>query len=127
MNFSDNEGFTLIEVLVGFVILASAIIIGLQIHEDGLRRLAVGENKNRILAVAKYQLAKLNAASLTNLNERAGVTDGVSWRVVVTPPKTVPNGQLGYAVAKIFAYIGTDIDEREPVLETVVLTQAPLQ
>jgi prepilin-type N-terminal cleavage/methylation domain-containing protein len=127
MKFSDNEGFTLIEVLVAFVILASAIIIGLQIHEDGLRRLALGENKNRILAVAKYELAKLNSASLTNLNERAGVTEGVSWRIVVTLPKTVPNGQLGYAIAKIFANIGTDIGEREPVLETVVLTQAPLQ
>lgn len=123
MNFRDNEGFTLIEVLVAFAILASAIIIGLQIHEDGLRRLALGENKNKILAVSKYELAKLNAAPLMNLDQRAGVTDGVSWKIIVTPSKTDISGQLNYATVKIYANISADVQQSEPVLETIVLTQ----
>ena len=123
MNFRDNEGFTLIEVLVAFAILASAIIIGLEIHEDGLRRLATGENKNRILAVSKYELAKLNAAPLVNLDQRAGITDGVNWKIVVTPSKTDTIGQLSYATVKVYANIGTELNEKELVLETIAFTQ----
>lgn len=123
MNFRDNEGFTLIEVLVAFAILASAIIIGLQIHEDGLRRLAAGETKNKILAVSKYELAKLNAAPLANLDQRAGITDGVSWKIVVTPAKADTIGQLSYATVKVYANIGAELRVPEPVLETIVFTQ----
>lgn len=123
MNFRSSEGFTLIEVLVAFAILASAIIIGLQIHEDGLRRLALVENKNRILAVSKYELAKLNSAPLTKSDQRTGVTDGVIWKIVVKPSINDPVGQLSYATAKIYANIGTDLKEQEPVLETIIFTQ----
>jgi prepilin-type N-terminal cleavage/methylation domain-containing protein len=127
MKLRENEGFTLIEVLVAFAILASAIIIGLQIHEDGLRRLAVGENKNRILAVSKFELAKLNAAPLASLDSRAGVTDGVSWKIVIAPSKSDVVGQLNYATAKIYASIGAELKNQEPVLETIVFTQGPAQ
>jgi prepilin-type N-terminal cleavage/methylation domain-containing protein len=123
MNVHENEGFTLIEVLVAFAILASAIIIGFQIHEDGLRRLASGENKNRILAVSKFELAKLNAAPLASLDPHAGVTDGVSWKIVITPSKSDTISQLNYATAKIYASIGAELKDQAPVLETIVFVQ----
>lgn len=123
MSVRDKDGFTLIEVLVAFAILASAIIIGFQIHEDGLRRLASGENKNRILAVSKYELAKLNAAPLTNFDGRSGVTNGVSWKIVIEPSKTDFGGLISYATAKIYADVGVGNGVNEPVLQTIVFIQ----
>ena len=131
MNVRHEEGFTLIEVLVAFAILSSAIIIGLQIHEDGLRRLASGENQNRILAVARYELAKLNVSPISDFAPKAGATDGVNWIIVIEPiannDQQPSVGGLGLAKAKIFAALKTKPELKDPVLETLVLTQVKPQ
>ena len=51
-----EAGFSLIEVLVAFTILASAVIMGFQIFGDGLRRVAHAERQVELLNDARLIL-----------------------------------------------------------------------
>src|SRR5687768_3071268 len=51
------RGFTLIEVVVAFVLLSTVLALGFEIFSDGLRRTGELEDRSRAVAVAQSRLA----------------------------------------------------------------------
>ncbi len=68
-----NDGFTLIEVLVAFVIVSMTVLAGLQLFSGGLARISRIEEKRHELETAQ----SLVASHDDNVNLPAG------WRVVI--------------------------------------------
>jgi prepilin-type N-terminal cleavage/methylation domain-containing protein len=52
----DTDGFTLVEVLVAFVIMSLAVITGMSVFGDGVRRLAIVEERLGAVAAARAAL-----------------------------------------------------------------------
>ena len=124
---TDEKGFTLIEVLVAFVVLASAIVIGLEVHADGLRRLVSVENENKILALAQYKLANLTRSPLSNYESESGEADGFNWKIATSPINISNPHQttfaLGLASVMIFVWSKSTEQPEKPVLESILFTQ----
>lgn len=81
-----GAGFTLIEVVVAFVLLSTVLALGFEIFSDGMRRTGELEDRSRAIVVAQSQIA---AAGLeTPLAE--GSTQGESadrrfrWTLAIT-------------------------------------------
>jgi general secretion pathway protein I len=78
-----EDGFTLVEVLVAFVILSGAIILSFQIFSDGLRRLTGVELRMRQVNIARAELEKVSASGAIFEGVQIGTTDGVSWKISI--------------------------------------------
>ncbi len=81
---SNNEdGFTLVEVLVAFAILAGAVIVSFQIFAEGLRTLSAAEARRKDAEIARLEFATARASGTLAEGSRAGATDGVAWTISV--------------------------------------------
>lgn len=81
-----DEGFTLLEVLVAFVILAGAVILGFRIFSDGLRGLQTARERSELTAVARRELARLELSSALRAGSFTGVdAEGFTWSAEVRP------------------------------------------
>ncbi len=85
MRDGAEDGFTLVEVLVAFVILAGAVILSFQIFADGIRRLSAVEARTKAVNVARAELARLSAAMNLSEGITSGTTEGITWKITVTP------------------------------------------
>jgi general secretion pathway protein I len=86
----DDEGFTLLEVLVAFVILATTVVVALQLFGGGLRLARVAGDHADAVRLADLKLADLEPGPL-----REGVTEGTDgpfrWTLRVTlDPSLLP-------------------------------------
>jgi prepilin-type N-terminal cleavage/methylation domain-containing protein len=117
MSSADDDGFTLIEVMVAFAILSGAIVLGFQIFGGGLRRLASVERQGDIVNAARAELSKFNLDAAAN---RSGVTNGVAWKIEASPINDAASGSTKAYVVRIYAG-SPAIDDTVPVLETIVL------
>jgi general secretion pathway protein I len=83
---AKQQGFSLIEILVAFMILAMSLTVIFRIFSGGLRNVSLSEDYARAVLVAESQLA---TAGVTEPLQR-GVTSGewdrrFSWERVVEP------------------------------------------
>lgn len=77
-----QRGFSLLEVLVAFSILALSMGVLMQIFSGGLRNVGISEDYARAVALAETQLATADIAS----GERGGeFDDKFHWELVVQP------------------------------------------
>lgn len=80
-------GFTLIEMVVAFVLLGLVLAVGFQIFSEGMSRAGALEERSSALEVARSHLADAGAEGLL----KAGVAQGDSadprfhWTTTVTP------------------------------------------
>ena len=80
-----NSGYTLIEVLVAFMILALALTVLLRIFSSGLRNVSVSSDYARAVLVAESQLATAGLATALHPGETSGSGGGkFSWTQVVS-------------------------------------------
>ena len=106
-----QRGFTLIEVVVAFVLLAGVLGVGFELFTEGLRRAGDLEAQSRALVVAQSRLAAVGAEE----GLREGVAEGDSedrrfhWRVSVTP---APEGEAAAGSTRITGYVLYRIDVR---------------
>lgn len=101
-----SDGFTLIEVLVAFTIMAMALGALLQTFATGLRSLNTAESYSTAALQARSKLAEIGPIVPLEVGEYSGeLADGFSWRARIEPyapavPEGVPGGPrlAGYEV-----------------------------
>lgn len=103
MNRRQSAGFTLLEILVAFVIAAAAIGVTMRVFSGGLETLRVADEYSRAVFLAQSRLAEVG----TEIPVRAGELTGESgrqfqWRVSMRPSEwggvPRPGGQGLYEV-----------------------------
>lgn len=70
-----NSGYTLVEVLVAFVILALALTVLLRIFSGGVRNVAVSSDYARAVLIAESRLASAGIEGVLSPGETSGIED----------------------------------------------------
>jgi len=88
----QQRGFTLIEILIAFAILAVALAALFQAFSGGLRATTATERRNAAVMLARSLLERVGADIPLAPGELAGVSeDGQRWRIAIAPsPLIVP-------------------------------------
>lgn len=80
-----QAGFSLLEILVAFAIMATVVTVLLQVFAGGLRNLRVGEDYVVAATLAESRLAELGRSVPVVEGEEAGAWDRYSWQVRIAP------------------------------------------
>lgn len=84
-----NNGFTLIEAMVAFTIMALALVALLQAFSSGLRNIGVAESYAMAAMEARSKLAEAGQVIDLEPGESGGDLDsGGTWRAVIEPHDT---------------------------------------
>ncbi len=130
MRARAQGGFTLLEVVVAFVVLSLALTTIFQIFSAGLARAGELDGYTRALAVAESKLASTGVESPLQEGESSGETPdrAFRWRVsVLRDPETEPAAQTRsiplslYRVEVRVGWRAGDGREREVRLSTLQL------
>ena len=93
----QNQGMTLIEVLVAFIVLSLTMAVIMQIFSGGMRNARLAESYSRAVFLAESKMAAVGLERPLALGEESGQVDGdMQWRVSITPAEEDPatNTQL---------------------------------
>jgi type II secretory pathway pseudopilin PulG len=85
----QSEGFTLVEVLVAFTILAAAIVMLFEVYSDGFRRLQLAREERSMTADGRALVAVIahdNSLQAGKFKRRG--TDGRTWTIEAKPLAT---------------------------------------
>jgi len=94
-----QEGFSLLEVLVAFTILALTLGVLLQIFSKAMAVIAVSADYDRAVAVAETQLTRVGAEIPLEIGVYSGETeDGIAWTVRIQDYPFAEEGLLEVAV-----------------------------
>jgi len=78
------RGFSLLEVLVAFIVLALALGVLMRIFSGGLGNIGTAEHYSRAVAIAESQLAAVGVESpLAEGESTGGAEPGYTWRTSV--------------------------------------------
>jgi len=132
-----QAGFTLLEVLTAFVLLAVALASILQIFSSGLRDAQLADEYARAVMIAQSRLAAFTAADRMEEGSSAGVESPFSWALTVQPyddrqedPAAAAQGEYRLAVRLLrvesrVSWPAADGRDREVRLATLVLAGQP--
>ncbi len=126
---SSQQGFSLLEVLVAFAILALAVATILSLFASGLRNTAVAADYARALTLAESQLATLQGVDVTQLNigVSEGSDEGFIWQYRISPygePASVAQHAPLYHI-EVQVNWGEGDRQRYVQLSTLRIGQAP--
>ena len=82
---SGERGFSLIEVLVSFVLLSMSLAVILQIFSVNLRAVDTARKQTRALILAESKLAGLGNEIPLIPGEQVGESGAFRWRLTVSP------------------------------------------
>ena len=121
---NHDEGFTLVEVLVAFAIMAGAIIMAFSVFGDGLRGLKSAQERSHHTQVAQHQIDL--ACTATNISE--GITlitdENVKLRLVVHVLPDFKGGQKFIQKPfKIAVFLDDPNGSAAPILETIIIAK----
>ncbi len=86
-------GFTLLEVLVAFTILAIALTALIQAFSQGLRASTVAEERATAVLVARSKLAEVGSSiPLEESEQSGGLESGLDWRLIISSPQDAEFG-----------------------------------
>ncbi len=81
-------GFTLLEVLVAFTILAIALTALIQAFSQGLRASTVAEERALAVLVARSIMAEVGSSIPLEQSEQSGdLEDGLGWQLIIDSPQ----------------------------------------
>ena len=90
------RGFSLLEVLVAFVILALALGVIMRIFSQGMSRVGESDDYARAVMLAESKLAELGAGIALEEGEQSGAgEDALRWRVRLAPYDAEPPQAAG--------------------------------
>ncbi len=103
----SDRGFTLLEVLIAFAILAVAMGAILQAFSQGLRVMTVAEKHVAATLLAKTKLAEVGIAVPLEDGEYGGVFESdletpFEWRIVIEPFAGEAGGEAEFEGLRIF-------------------------
>ncbi|MEO1161018.1 MAG: hypothetical protein AAFW74_11275 [Pseudomonadota bacterium] len=120
---SNEEGSTVIEIIVAFAIVSIALIQGFDLIASSARSGAALADKTSSLAIAENQLAVLRTAGHPQAVQKSGLTDsGLAYSVTISPVQAAeaPAGNATTRAYKVTVRVNKA--EREVVsLETWAL------
>lgn len=77
------RGFSLLEVLVAFVILALVLAVLMRIFSGGLRNIGAAERYSQAVAIAESKLAAVGVDAPLAEGQNADTQDGYAWQTSV--------------------------------------------
>jgi Tfp pilus assembly protein PilV len=110
-----EDGSTLLEALVAFVILAGSVTMAFRIFGDGLQRQNASAARSEILWQAQSQLARLRALKAF----APGTTDNGNFRIVVTAVGSTETNAV--RLFRIGIWDSGSTAKATPLLETIVI------
>ena len=132
-----GRGFTLLEILVAFVVIGVLGSAMLQLFQGSLRNVALSAEYTGAALLARSKLAEFEARGTL----QAGIEEGEAgevyrWRAEITPhfsergaetaQETLPESPLEALRLTLTMSWGEDVETRDYVVETVLLTPAQL-
>lgn len=78
-----SRGFSLLEVLVAFVILALVLAVLMRIFSGALRNIGAAEGYSRAVAIAESKLAAIGVGTPLAEGTSADSENGYSWQIAV--------------------------------------------
>lgn len=90
-----SAGFSLIEVLVAFVILSLVVTACLQVYATSTRTQVRAQQSEAAFALLRERQASLESLGLTpGAGARGEGPDGLRWAIDVSVPETDPTGEV---------------------------------
>lgn len=119
-------GYSLVEVIVAFAILAGTLLMGLDAFRGGLANLHRAERQLDMAQLAKTELMKLSLEPGLQAGSRHGESGSWSWRAEIGGP---PDGGIPSSLRmlrlKVFVNEAGDVSPEVEVLDTILLPLAP--
>ena len=121
---NHDEGFTLVEVLVAFAIMAGAIIMAFSVFGDGLRGLKLTQERSHQTQVAQHQIDLASTAANISEGTTLITDENVKLRVVVQALLDSGGGQKFIQKAfKIVVFLDDTKYSVTPILETIIIAK----
>ncbi len=87
------SGFTLLEILVAFTILAVVLTALIQAFSQGIRASTMAEERALAVLVARSKLAGVGSSiPLQESEQSGGLENGLGWRLIISSPQ---DGEFG--------------------------------
>jgi general secretion pathway protein I len=117
-----QAGFTLLEILVAFVMLALVGGALLQLFQGGLQNLAAGDSYGRAALLAESTLSQLRAESTLATGQRSGELEpGYRYELQLTPYQEEGEVQPDLLQADLTILWGTADNDRHYSVRTLLL------
>ncbi len=133
MRTNSQRGFTLLEVVVAFVLLALVLVMGFEVFSAGLARVGQLEDRSQAMMIAQSQLA---AAGIEQ-GYREGETQGSSqdrkfqWSTRISktdeglrPGQTAPSAYVLYRIDVLVTWVDTQGRQQGLPLSTLAIWTA---
>ena len=129
-----QRGFTLIEVVVAFVLLALVLSVSFEIFSTGMARAGGLEERAQALVVAQSRLAMAGAEEALKEGVASGETEDrrFRWTVTVARADAAPTGNTGAPPSSAYALYRVDVhvswhgaDARDHALDLATLSVGP--
>lgn len=104
-----QRGFTLLEVLVAFVLLAAVLAVAFQIFSRGMSRASMLEERSQALAVAQSQLNVQGVEQTLKEGQTTGETEDRRYQWTVTIRKTDQGVEAGKPAPSIYSLYRIDV------------------
>jgi type II secretory pathway pseudopilin PulG len=117
----DEDGYTLVEVIVAFAILAGSLLLGLEVFHGGLASLQRANRQLASVQRARQELTKLSLDPQIRPGILRGQVGGHTWRAEITSiPGTNSASSLHLLRVKMFVADNGDTALPEAILDTVL-------
>ena len=104
-----HKGFTLIEVVVAFVLLTVVLVLAFEVFSAGLARASELENRSRALAIAQSLLATSGIEQQLKEGESRGESEDRRFQWVVHVAKTNDGVEPGKPAPSVYSLYRVDV------------------